>query len=85
MVFNPSVEIPVIDGDWVGVKKHLAFSIGIRLACHQAPFPDVIPVMTRLSTFLDKVVDRSQYVVWRDRRALSAEEIDEHNWDGDTI
>ncbi len=37
------------------------------------------------STFLDKVVDRSQYVIWRDRRALSAEEIDEHIRDGDKI
>ena len=58
-VSDPSVKIPIINGNRGGVKKHLAFSVGIRLACHQAPFPDVIPVMTRLSTFLDKVVDRS--------------------------
>jgi hypothetical protein len=63
-VSYPSVEITVIDGDRVGVEKTLAFYVGICLACHQAPFPDVIPVMTRLSTFLDNIVDRSQYAVW---------------------
>ena len=48
----------------------------------QAPFSDVIPVMTRLSTPLDKVVDRCQYVVWRDRQALRTEEIGKHIRDG---
>ena len=72
----------VIDGDQAGIKKHLALSIGIRLACHRAPFLDVILVMTQLSIALDKVVNRSQHIIWRDHRALRAEEIDEHIWDG---
>jgi hypothetical protein len=66
-------------------RKHLAFSVGIRLACHQTPLPDVLPGMTRFSTLLDKVVDRGQYVVWCDRRTLIAEEIDEHIQDGHKI
>jgi len=79
------VEILVIDGDRSGVETYLASPVGVCLACQQAPPPDILPVLTRFTTLLDKVVDRSQYVVRCDRRPLISEEIDEHIWDGQKI
>ena len=82
---DPSVEILVIDGDRSGVKPYLAFPVGVCLACHKAPLPYILPLLTRVSTVLDKLVDCGQYVMWCDRKALISEEIDENIWDGQKI
>jgi len=68
--FDPLVKILVIYCDQSAVEKHLAFPVGICLACHQTPLPDLLAVRTRFSTLLDKVVNRGQYFVWCDRRTL---------------